>query len=82
MNNLFEKPVKSAIKMKYQASIILNVYNAEKYIESFFNSLINQEIADYKIIVIDDGSDDAVELCPDNYRPRHHQLSSRMPETC
>ena len=39
-------------------SIIIPVYNVEKYIDRCFNSIQNQTFHDYEVIVIDDGSTD------------------------
>ncbi|GHT51946.1 hypothetical protein AGMMS49982_10840 [Bacteroidia bacterium] len=39
-------------------SIIVPVYNVEKYIEKCLDSLLNQDLADYEIIAINDGSTD------------------------
>ena len=39
-------------------SIIIPVYNTEKYVESAILSIVKQTIADVEIIVIDDGSTD------------------------
>jgi len=39
-------------------SIIIPLYNTEDYIEECINSIINEDITDYEIIVIDDGSMD------------------------
>lgn len=39
-------------------SIIVPVYNSEKYLEACLNSLIKQSLKDYEIIVIDDASKD------------------------
>ena len=41
-----------------KVSIIVPVYNCEKYIERCMDSLINQTLADIEIIVIDDESKD------------------------
>lgn len=44
-------------------SIIIPVYNGEKYIEEALNSVFNQTYTDYEIIVVDDGStDNTVEI--------------------
>lgn len=42
-------------------SIIVPVYNVEKYIEKCIDSLLNQTFEDYEIIVVIDGSTDASE---------------------
>ena len=45
-------------------SIILPIYNVEKYIDRCMNTILNQEFSDYEIILVDDGSTDSCpELC-------------------
>lgn len=39
-------------------SIIVPVFNNEKYLEMCFNSILNQTYANFEIICIDDGSND------------------------
>ena len=39
-------------------SVIIPVYNNEKYLERCFNSILNQNINDLEIIVVNDGSTD------------------------
>ena len=39
-------------------SVIVPVYNGEKYIKSCLESLVNQTLKDIEIICIDDGSTD------------------------
>ena len=47
-----------------KVSIIVPVYNAEKYIERCVNSLKNQTLKDIEIILVDDSSTDAsLEIC-------------------
>jgi glycosyltransferase involved in cell wall biosynthesis len=44
-------------------SIIISVYNKEKYIKSTINSVLNQSYKDFEIIIINDGStDDSVKI--------------------
>jgi glycosyltransferase involved in cell wall biosynthesis len=44
--------------VKPLVSIVIPVYNAEKYIEKTLESVFNQSFTDYEIIVVDDGSTD------------------------
>ena len=41
-----------------KVSIIIPVYNAEKYIENYLDSIIDQSFKDYEVILINDGSTD------------------------
>lgn len=46
------------MKNKYKISIIVPVYNTEKYIERCINSILKQEFKEYQLIIINDGSSD------------------------
>lgn len=51
-------------------SIIIPVYNVEKYIERCVESVVNQTLKDYELIVVDDGSTDkSIELI-EKYNPK------------
>ena len=39
-------------------SIIVPVYNVEKYLDKCLDSLVKQEIDDYEVIVVNDGTND------------------------
>ncbi len=47
--------------MEYKISIILPVYNGEKYIAKSIRSIISQSFQDWELLVIDDGSIDSTE---------------------
>jgi glycosyltransferase involved in cell wall biosynthesis len=46
------------IRMNPVITVLLPVYNAEKYIESAVQSILNQTFRDFELIVINDGSTD------------------------
>ena len=51
-------------KMGNLVSIIVPVYNGEKYLERCFMSLVNQTYHDIEVIIIDDGStDSSYDIC-------------------
>lgn len=54
-------------KMNNMISIILPVYNGEKYIQTLIDSITNQEYLNYELIIINDGSTDNTEnICLKN----------------
>lgn len=47
-----------------KVSVIVPVYNNEKYLETCLNSIVRQKLKDIEIIIIDDGSTDkSAEIC-------------------
>lgn len=52
---------------KYKVSIIVPVYNVEKYIDKCLNSLVNQTLKEIEIIVVNDGSPDNSQKIIDKY---------------
>ena len=51
-------------KMNIQISIIIPIYNVEKYIRKCVDSILNQSFKSFELILIDDGSDDkSGEIC-------------------
>ncbi|MEA5027113.1 MAG: glycosyltransferase [Erysipelotrichaceae bacterium] len=52
-------------------SVIVPVYNVEKYLSQCLDSLVNQTFEDLKIIVVNDGSTDGSQLIIDDYQQRY-----------
>ena len=51
-------------------SIIVPVYNVEKYIERCLDSLINQTYSNIEIILVNDGSTDDSEIICNEYEKK------------
>lgn len=57
--------------MKPKVSIIIPVYNSEKYIARCIESVLNQTFDDYEIILINDGSKDKSKEILDEYKEKY-----------
>ena len=55
-------------------SVIVPMYNSEKYIERCINSIINQEMKDIEIILINDGSVDKTKNIVGKYVNKHKNI--------
>lgn len=57
-----------------KVSVIVPVYNVEKYLDKCLNSLVNQTLKDIEIIVINDGSTDNSKKIIDKYKKEYPAL--------
>ena len=55
-------------------SIIMPVYNAEKYLEKCLDSLVSQTLDDYEIVLINDGSKDGSQKIIESYVNQYPEL--------
>lgn len=55
-------------------SIIIPIYNREKYIEECLNSILSQTFNDYEILLIDDGSNDNTGIICDKYAEENKKI--------
>ena len=55
-------------------SVIIPVYKAESYLKQCVDSVLNQHLQDYEIILVDDGSPDACPQICDEYAGRYPQI--------
>ena len=53
--------------MKIKVSVIVPVYNVEKFIDKCLNSLVKQSLKEIEIIVVNDGSPDNSQKIIDKY---------------
>ena len=60
--------------MTKKISIIVPVYNVEKYLDKCLNSLANQTIDNYEVIVVNDGTKDNSQAIIDEYVKNYPQI--------
>ena len=54
-----------------KVSVIVPVYNVEKYLKKCLDSLVKQTLKDIEIIVVNDGSTDSSQLIIDEYKKKY-----------
>lgn len=54
-----------------QFSVIVPIYNVEKYLTKCLDSIVNQSFEDYEIILVDDGSTDSSGKIADAYKQKY-----------
>lgn len=59
-----------------QLSIIIPVYNAEKYLNSCIDSILEQSFENFELLLIDDGSNDSSGLICDSYAKKDNRVKS------
>ncbi len=57
-------------------SVIIPVYNSEKFLKKCIDSIINQSFSDYEVILVDDGSNDNSGLICDWYQSRYSNIKA------
>lgn len=60
--------------MKPTISVIVPVYNTEKYLEECIQSVLNQSFTDFELLLVDDGSTDQSGLICDKYAEQDSRI--------
>lgn len=55
-------------------SIIIPVYNVEKYLQKCLDSILNQDFHDYEVLLVDDGSSDSSSIICDEYANKNNKV--------
>ena len=61
-------------KLVMQFSIIIPIYNVEKYLKESIDSVLAQDFTDYEIILVNDGSTDNSPAICDEYAEKYTQI--------
>jgi glycosyltransferase involved in cell wall biosynthesis len=62
------------VKVNYLVSVIIPIYNGEKYLRETIDSVLNQEYNNIQIILINDGSKDKSQATCDEYKKRYSNI--------
>jgi glycosyltransferase involved in cell wall biosynthesis len=55
-----------------KVTIIIPIYNADKYLSRCLDSIVNQTVKDFEVLLIDDGSNDRSGIICDQYEKGHN----------
>lgn len=55
-------------------SVIVPVYNVEKYLPDCIESVLGQSFSDFELILVDDGSTDSCSGICDDYKKKNHRI--------
>lgn len=61
--------------MEYKISVIIPVYNVEKYIDDCMKSILHQTLSEVEIICVDDGGTDSSISIIKKYQEKHKNIS-------
>ena len=62
--------------MKVKVSVVVPVYNVEKYLDKCLDSLVNQTLKDIEIIVVNDGTKDNSQDIIDKYTKKYKNIKA------
>ena len=67
-------------ELSMKISVIVPVYNVEKYLRKCLDSLVNQTFKDYEVIVVNDGSTDSSWKIIDEYQKKYSCIKAYQKE--
>ena len=72
----YERKLMSQITIKPKISIIIPVYNGEKYLADCLNSILEQSFKEFELIIINDGSTDNTENVIEQFKNIDSRIKS------
>lgn len=76
-NSITLSETDSIYKLPPKVSVLVPVYNVEKYLKRCIDSILTQTFADIEIIILDDGSDDNSLQIAESYSDRRISIDSQ-----
>lgn len=67
--------------MNCKISIIIPVYNVDKYLRLCLNSILIQTFADFEVILVDDGSTDGSGAICEEYGAKDERIKAFIKKT-
>lgn len=64
------------MKNEVEVSIIVPIYNVEKYLQKCIDSILNQTFKNFELILVDDGSPDKCPQIADDYASKYPEIIS------
>jgi len=74
MSPKFYVIIPKELSMNFKISIIVAIYNTEKYLEQCLNSLVNQTLMDVEIVLVNDGSTDRCAEIINAYQQKYSKI--------
>lgn len=74
IKRLFVKPKNEPLAQRPKVSVILPVYNVDKYLKQSLDSLLNQSLKEIEIICVNDGSTDNSASILEDYKQRDTRI--------
>lgn len=59
---------------KVKISVIVPIYNVEKYLKKCLDSIVNQTFKEFELILVNDGSTDNSEIICEEYRRKDSRI--------
>ena len=61
-------------------TVVVSIYNAEKYLDRCINSLLQQTYKDFELILVDDGSPDQCPAMCDEWTKKDPRITANQKE--
>jgi len=71
---IFASPVENKMRSQPKVSVLVPVFNGEKYLAECLDSILMQDFPDYELLISDDGSTDGTAMIIERYAAREPRI--------